>query len=567
MSNLTGQSIGRYHILEQLGEGGMATVYKAYDTDRERNVAFKVLRTETFSPLLLEQVLKRFEREAKSLAKLSHPNIVKILDYGDHEGSPYLVMEYLPGGTLKQKLGQAIPWKQAIQILLPIAHGLAYAHHESIIHRDIKPANILMDNLNAPILTDFGIAKLLEGADSHTLTASGVGIGTPEYMAPEQGIGASTIDARADIYSLGIVLYEMVTGRKPYIADTPMAVVLKQMTDPLPRPTDFVPDLPEDVEHILFKALAKQPEDRYEDMDTFITAMVSVLTDAQTIEASVPTKRVKKKSTTHVKPSRRSIMIVVGALTAILVVALGLQWVNQQFSNAPEATSTTALTIPITSTHIFIAQSATPAASPSPTQTITSRSTATNTPIPAWVTNFAEPLLAAIKDQKPDFQDDFSANEPNGWHIPWGDGAISIEEGVLRLKRNVGAESVATSNIYTFKQWNFIYQVEISRPSSSRTHVRINNRYSIYLQSNGWGICQDWSDCGSSHSFSFNQIIQVTVLVKDTQAVFYLSGIPVFHIEDPGLMNGGWATPMIECSASCEIDNVKFWNIDKVQIP
>jgi eukaryotic-like serine/threonine-protein kinase len=114
MPNLTGQSIGRYHILEQLGEGGMATVYKAYDTRLERNVAFKVLRTEQFSPILLEQVLQRFEREAKSLAKLSHPNIVNILDYGEHEGSPYLVMEYLPGGTLKQKLGQAIPWQEAI---------------------------------------------------------------------------------------------------------------------------------------------------------------------------------------------------------------------------------------------------------------------------------------------------------------------------------------------------------------------------------------------------------------------------------------------------------------------
>jgi serine/threonine protein kinase len=254
MPNLTGQSIGRYHILEQLGEGGMATVYKAYDTRLERNVAVKVLRTDQFIPAQLQMVLQRFEREAKSLARLSNPNIVNILDFGEHEGMPYLVMEYLPGGTLKQKMGHAIPWQTAIHTLLPVAHGLAYAHQHGVIHRDVKPANILLSEAEMPILTDFGIAKLLEAGEGHTLTGSGVGIGTPEYMAPEQGIGASTIDERADIYSLGIVLYEMVTGRKPYIADTPMAVVLKQMTDPLPRPTEFVPDLPEGVEHILLKA-------------------------------------------------------------------------------------------------------------------------------------------------------------------------------------------------------------------------------------------------------------------------------------------------------------------------
>lgn len=276
MPNLTGQSIGRYHILEQLGEGGMATVYKAYDTRLERNVAVKVLRTEMFSPVLLKGVLQRFEREAKSLAKLSHPNIVNILDYGEHEDMPYLVMEYLPGGTLKQKLGRAIPWQEAIRLILPVANGLSFAHQNGIIHRDVKPSNILLQATKSAVLTDFGIAKLLEGVEGQTLTGSGVGIGTPEYMAPEQGVGAHTIDARADVYSLGIVLYEMITGRKPYVADTPMAVVLKQMTDPLPRPMDFVPDLPEDVERILFKALAKKPEDRYQNLDEMIKALEDV---------------------------------------------------------------------------------------------------------------------------------------------------------------------------------------------------------------------------------------------------------------------------------------------------
>ena len=144
MGNLIGQSIGRYHILEQLGEGGMATVYKAYDTRLERDVAVKVLRTELFAPSVFERILKRFEREAKALGKLSHPNIVNVHDYGEHDNQPYLVMEYLPGGTLKDKLGRPMPWQEAVRLLIPIAEALAYAHEHGILHRDVKPSNILL---------------------------------------------------------------------------------------------------------------------------------------------------------------------------------------------------------------------------------------------------------------------------------------------------------------------------------------------------------------------------------------------------------------------------------------
>src|SRR3990172_5213696 len=144
MTNLIGQSLGRYHILEQLGEGGMAIVYKAYDTRLESEVAVKVIRTENLAPSILQRALKRFEREAKALAKLTHSNIVKVLDYGEHEGKPYLVMPYLPGGTLKEQLkGQSMPWQDAARLLIPIARALAYAHSEGMIHRDVKPSNIL----------------------------------------------------------------------------------------------------------------------------------------------------------------------------------------------------------------------------------------------------------------------------------------------------------------------------------------------------------------------------------------------------------------------------------------
>jgi len=198
MINLIGQSLGRYHILEQLGEGGMATVYKAYDTRLERDVAVKIIRKSAFSPEVLERMLKRFEREAKALSKLTHPNIVGVIDYGDYEGSPYLVMEYLPGGTLKHRLGKPIPWQEAARLLLPIARALQFSFGWGGDHRDVKPSNILITLSGEPMLTDFGIAKILENEETATLTGTGMGVGTPEYMAPEQWTGKVTL--QSDVY-------------------------------------------------------------------------------------------------------------------------------------------------------------------------------------------------------------------------------------------------------------------------------------------------------------------------------------------------------------------------------
>ena len=289
MSNIIGQSVGRYHILEQLGEGGMATVYKAYDTRLERHVAVKVILPQK---LHADKFVKRFDREAKALAQLSHPNIVKVIDYGDHEGQPYLVMEYIPGGTLKQKLaGGSIPWKQAIQILIPIARALSFAHQNKIIHRDVKSTNILITQNGEAMLSDFGIAKMLETDETLELTGTGIGVGTPEYMSPEQAQGKA-VDERSDIYSLGIVLYEMITSRKPFQADTPIAVVWKLASEPLPSPKQFIKDLPDPVEGILLKALAKDPRHRFQNMD----AMIHVWENLQTQNKFFPSLRLNNKS-------------------------------------------------------------------------------------------------------------------------------------------------------------------------------------------------------------------------------------------------------------------------------
>ena len=289
MPDLSGTTIERYHLIEKLGEGGMATVYKAYDTRLEREVAVKIIRTDLFGSAVIERILKRFEREAKTMAKLSHANIVKVYDFGEYNDCPYLVMELLPGGTLKQLLGVPMPYYQAASLLLPIAQALEYAHEQKVIHRDVKPSNILLIHAGEPVLTDFGIAKLLELEQGQTLTGVGVGVGTPEYMSPEQGLGRD-VDGRADIYAMGVVLYELIMGRKPYSADTPMAVLLKQVNDPLPRPSAIISNLPDAVEQVLFKALAKKPEDRYQSMAEFAAALKAILGSAATSaqEQTVP---------------------------------------------------------------------------------------------------------------------------------------------------------------------------------------------------------------------------------------------------------------------------------------
>ena len=189
MTDLSGKSLGRYNLLERLGEGGMAVVYKAFDTRLETEVAVKVIRTEKLTEETKERTLRRFDHEAKVLARLTHPNIVTVTDYGEYEGNPYLVMPYLSGGTLKEQLSRPVAWEKAFHILAPIARGLEYAHQHNIIHRDVKSSNILMTDSGQPMLSDFGVAKILILDVSLDLTNVGMGIGTPAYMAPEQWTG------------------------------------------------------------------------------------------------------------------------------------------------------------------------------------------------------------------------------------------------------------------------------------------------------------------------------------------------------------------------------------------
>lgn len=323
MGNLIGQFLGHYHILEQLGKGGMAIVYKAYDTRLDRDVAIKMIRLDAFPSEHQKRLLERFKREAKVSASLSHPNIVKVLDYGEEDGTPFLVMDYLSGGTLKDRLRKPLTWREAARMLAPIARALEYGHGQAgtIIHRDVKPSNILLTAGGIPMLSDFGIAKVLETEETLELTATGSGIGTPEYMAPEQA--GKGFDHRVDIYALGTVFYEMITGRKPFVADTPMAVMIKKNTDPLPLPTKFVSNLPVPVERILLKALAKNPVDRYKDMDGFATALENL---TQGILPNVSTPPSTTQTVTFQMANPKLWLGLSGLITLCLIGVLVVTW-------------------------------------------------------------------------------------------------------------------------------------------------------------------------------------------------------------------------------------------------
>jgi len=262
----------RYEILEQLGGGGMSIVYKGRDTLLNRLVTIKVLRPEFTSD---EDFVQRFRREAQAVAKLSHPNIVSIYDVGWEDQIHYLVMEYVEGDNLKNLIRAqgTIPLKQAVEFALQISDALQHAHENDIVHRDVKPQNILITREGRAKLTDFGIAK---EATTATLTQTDTVVGSVHYISPEQARG-ETAEPASDIYSLGIVLYEMVTGKLPFQGETPIAVALKQIQDAPERPTSLNPALPQRLENIILRMMAKKPADRYETARQLSIDLASVI--------------------------------------------------------------------------------------------------------------------------------------------------------------------------------------------------------------------------------------------------------------------------------------------------
>lgn len=259
--------IGRYEIKTELGRGGMATVYRAYDPMFEREVAVKILPRELMHD---EQFRVRFQREAKIIARLEHAAIVPVYDVGQEDGQPYFVMRNMTGGSLSDRMKSGrTSLEETARVIRRVAAALDYAHSKGIIHRDLKPANILFDDAGEPFISDYGIAKLAQSETNYTGSSI---IGTPSYMSPEQGQGGD-IDGRSDIYSLGIIVYEMLTGKLPYQANTPLGIVFKHVTEPIPHILDVNPNLPDAIEAVMEKVLAKNRDDRFSSAMDFSVAL------------------------------------------------------------------------------------------------------------------------------------------------------------------------------------------------------------------------------------------------------------------------------------------------------
>ncbi len=298
MVDVLGTRLGRYEIRERLGKGGMAAVYKAWDTNLDRWVAVKVLHEH----LADEADFKtRFEREAKVVASLNHPNIVQVYDFDviERNGVPvyYMVMTYIPGRSLKSimdekhGMGERLSLAEIDKIMREVCAALSYAHGQGMVHRDVTPGNILFNEQGQAVLADFGIARMVSGV---RLTQTGMTSGTPLYMPPEQGVGAGG-DHRSDIYSLGVILYEMLVGEAPYNGDSAVAIIMKHINEPVPSPLARNMDLSPALEAVVLRALSKDPEDRY-------PSVLEMLADYERARSGIRSTRVEDEARTVVLP-------------------------------------------------------------------------------------------------------------------------------------------------------------------------------------------------------------------------------------------------------------------------
>ena len=260
MSFEIGSIVGQYEIIERIGRGGMATVYRGRHTRLNRDVAIKVLH-----PMLNDDdsFLRRFSREAQLVAQLEHPHIVPIYDFAEHEHQPYLVMRLVEGDTLKERMTQGtLSRDEILRIAQSVADGLDYAHGQGVLHRDIKPSNIMLTSASGVYIADFGLARMAQAGES-TLSQDMI-MGTPQYISPEQAMGNKELDGRTDLYSFGIILYELVTGQPPFQSETTYSIIHMQIFDAPPLPSSINPNISPDMEAVLLKALAKEPGSRYD---------------------------------------------------------------------------------------------------------------------------------------------------------------------------------------------------------------------------------------------------------------------------------------------------------------
>lgn len=295
MQELIGKNLGQYKIDREIGRGGMGVVFKAYQPGLNRWVAIKILPPQYANT---PQLRERFLREARVIAQLEHPHILPVYDFGQQDHYIYLVMRYIEDScTLIAVMNRRLTLPEMATYLQPVAAALDYAHRRGIIHRDVKPGNILLDQDQRVLLADFGLARSIE-TDEH-LTRTGSGIGSPAYMSPEQGAGKA-VDHRTDIYALGVIAYQMLTGQIPHRAETPQQIIIKRNSEPPPPLRRYNPDISPDIEWVVQKALSQTPEARYASAGAFVTALQQAFTGATQVgglPATTPDDSVSRIST------------------------------------------------------------------------------------------------------------------------------------------------------------------------------------------------------------------------------------------------------------------------------
>jgi serine/threonine protein kinase len=311
--------IGRYEIKSEIAKGGMATVFRAYDPTFERDVAIKVLP----HAMLHDPTFRaRFEREAKMIAMLEHPAIVPVYDFGEEDGQPYIVMRFMSGGSLAERIERgALPLDETTQIINRFAPALDAAHARNIIHRDLKPGNVLFDQYGNAYLSDFGIARLSQEQGA-TLTGGAI-IGTPSYMSPEQIQGEKHLDGRSDIYAMGVLVYQMLSGNLPYQSDTPAKVMMMHVLEPVPDIMLVKSNLPESCQWFIRKAMAKKPEERYATAGEMAAAFEniargeSISTGPSSLVSVAPTRKAEPAAVTRIAPSRATAAIPQSSVAAV----------------------------------------------------------------------------------------------------------------------------------------------------------------------------------------------------------------------------------------------------------
>lgn len=438
------EKFSRYEIIRELGRGGMATVYLAYDPLFEREVALKLLKRELLDD---PQVRERFERETKIIAKLEHPAIVPVHDVGKDNEQMFYVMRYMTGGSLSERMAKPLTLEEAARIIQRIAGALDYAHARGVIHRDLKPGNILFDDEGNAFISDFGIAKLASGQTR--LTSSGI-IGTPSYMSPEQALGEN-VDGRSDIYSLGVILFEMLSGKLPYEATTPLAMVVKHTNEPIPHILDINPNLPAGIEMVLEKAMAKNRALRYATASELVADLLPLLQMPVQVRPPQPQPTGFK---------RGWLLPGVIFLVAILVLA-GWEWFGSRAAPPPTPTRLAATQTAPLSPVIFPTATASPppTASPSPAPSPTATFTPTSMPAPG-IGGADKIALITNKDiwmmdlDGSNLTQLTNSDQPK-FDIQWLPGGKEILYGEGKCVKTVNIETFETSIITCLEGTNF----------------------------------------------------------------------------------------------------------------